>query len=83
MGAFTQIDGPDVSAPTPQTGINPNPSSVSYGVQMAQPAGKGGSNVTYSSTSGQPSFGVLNQYSNTVQSGDNRNISGASRGKGI
>lgn len=74
----------DTTAGGPQNGMNPTPSNVTYGNPLPQPSsGKGGSNVTYSSTSEQPSFGVPNQYSNTVQSGDNRNISGESRGKGI
>lgn len=79
MGAFTQVDNPD----QPQTGLNPNPVGVSYGVQ--QPSGKGGSNVTYSGMSGQPAIGVPNKYSNTVQSGDNQAIPGMTsiRGKGI
>lgn len=65
----------------PQTGINPTPSDVSYGVQA--PSGKGGSNITYPGQSGQPAIGMPNKYSNTVQSGDNSGISGVSRGKGI
>lgn len=81
MGAFSQLDTAD--KPTPQSGINPNPPVVSYGVQQQQPAGKGGSSVTYPGMSGQPSMGMPNKYSNTVQSGDNQTIAGVSRGKGI
>lgn len=82
MGAFTQLDNPN--QPNPQTGLNPNPPDVSYGVQT-QPSGKGGSNVTYSGMSGQPAIGVPNKYSNTVQTGDNQAIPGMTsiRGKGI
>jgi hypothetical protein len=87
MGAFTQLDNPN--QPNPQTGLNPNPTDVSYGLQQpiqpAQLSGKGGSNVTYPGMSGQPAIGVPNKYSNTVQTGDNQAIPGMTsiRGKGI
>ena len=58
----------------PQTGLNPNPSAATV---TSQPAGKGGSAVTYSSQSGQPQMGVPNQYANTIQSGDNTSIQSA------
>jgi len=82
MGAFTQLD----TDQAPQTGVNPTPPNVSYGVQQpVQPSGKGGSNVTYPGMSGQPAIGMPNKYSNTVQTGDNQAIPGMTsiRGKGI
>lgn len=85
MGASFQYDGNSLAGSPPQTGINPNPPSVSYGVQqpVGIPSGKGGSNVTYPGAAGQPQIGMPNKYSNTVQSGDNSGMSGVSRGKGI
>lgn len=50
-----------------------------------QAAGKGGSSVTYPSQSGQPQMGVPNQYTNTIQTGDNTAMQSSpqlSQGKG-
>jgi len=86
MGAFQTITNPSMQtntvSQTPQPSAQAAP--VSNGVSI-MPQGKGGSgqNVMYSATSAQPSIGMPNKYSNTVQYGDNTNISGVSRGKGI
>ena len=71
-----------LSQQAPQTGINPNPPAVTT---SSQPAGKGGASVTYSSQSGQPQMGVPNQYTNTMQPGNNTSMQSVSQpfqGKG-
>lgn len=75
--AFAQ----QTTATPPATGANPNPAPVQQGAPMTyQPmgkggssgaGGKGGSSITFPSTSGQPQMGVPNSYANTIQSGDN------------
>lgn len=99
MGSFSPL--PNSSANAPQIGANPNSTPVSYGSQptgksgampqygspnSTQPAGKGGSTVTFPSQSGQPEMGVPNKYANTVQPINNTNIQpvmGAMKGKGV
>ena len=101
MGAFTTSSNPsNVNIGAPQTGSNPNAPVVSYGSQpqakggampqygspnSTQPAGTGGSTVTFPSQSGQPEMGAPNKYANTVQPINNTNIQpvmGAMKGKG-
>ena len=49
--------------------------------QQPRPMGKGGAQ-TNSATSGQPTMGAPNQYSNTVGQWDNTQIQPVSHGKG-
>jgi hypothetical protein len=89
MGFSAQVQSPQTGggkgqAPAPQaeTQINPNPMD---GKPTPQPMGKGGAQ-TNSATSGQPTMGAPNQYSNTVGQWDNtqqqRPITGGGKGKG-
>ena len=54
---------------------------VPQGGYQPQPVGKGG-RQTNSATSGQPTMGAPNQYSNTVGQWDNTQIQPVSHGKG-
>jgi hypothetical protein len=81
MGGFAaQVQQPQTSGggkggsmdSTPQQFPQPNPNPMD-GKPTPQPMGKGGAQ-TNSATSGQPTMGDPNQYSNTVGQWDNTHI---------
>lgn len=83
-----QGKGGMASPPPPPTtqGGKGGPSGPMQIAPPAQPAAKGGSNITYPSQSGQPEMGAPNKFANTVQPIDNQQASatmGVMKGKGI
>lgn len=87
MGAFQTITrDPGAMSQTPQSATQYMPvSQADLGINP-MPQGKGGAaerNITYPGSAGQPSIGMPNKYSNTMQFTDNQTINGVSRGKGI